>query len=536
MKSWVLTLAILPSLAFPLLAEDEGHHHEELTDQQLGTVRFPVSCAASVRKPFERGVALLHSFWYEEAEREFGQIANHDPKCAMAQWGLAMSQWHQLWNHPDAATSKKGRAEIKQARGLHAGTARERDYIDAMKAFYSRKGSFDRRATAYSRGMEKVFDRNPDDHEAAAFYALSLLAANQGDDPNFTADKKAAAVLEKLFATEPNHPGVVHYLIHSYDKPQLAQLGLPAARRYSQIAPMAPHALHMPSHIFARVGLWQDDINSNLASIAATRKTAALHMGGEGHQFHAMDFLFYAYLQSGRDADAKALIEEVKAMPDTVHDMYGTGYNPRAAALVRFGALFPLELHHWSEAAELTPTAMAGSAEDHVVYWARAIGAAHLGNAAQVRKEAEQLEGIHSSLVAKKKKDFAEEVEEEHKQVLAWLSAAEGRYDDALAILRAMADKDDSLGEEPQGIPTREMVAEILMLAKRPDEALAQYETDLKFNPNRFNGLYGAAQAAEMAGRQEKATQYYAELVKVCAGSNSDRPELSRAKGLVAQK
>src|SRR6267378_7489205 len=532
MRIVVLAVIVTLCLRLPGWADDEGHHPEDLTDQQLGRVHFPVSCAAAVQKPFERGVALLHSFWYEEAEKQFTEIAQDDPKCAMAQWGLGMSQWHQLWNHPDAATTKKGAVEALKAKALHAKTARERGYIKALLAFYAGKGEFEKRAQAYSAGMQRVHEKYPDDHEAAAFYALSLLAANEGDDPNFTADKKAAAVLEKLFANEPDHPGVAHYLIHAYDKPQLAQLGLPAAKRYAQIAPMAPHALHMPSHIFARVGLWQDDIHSNLASIAATRKTAAMHMGGEGHQFHAMDFLFYAYLQSGRDADAQALIEEVKAMTDTVHDMYGTGYNPRAATLVRFTALFPLEVHRFSEAAALTPTGAAGSAEDHVVYWARAIGAAHLGNAAQVRKDAEQLEGIHSSLIAKKKKDFADEVDEEHKQVLAWLSVAETRYEDALAILRAMADKNDPLGEEPQGIPTREMVAEILMLAKRPEQALAEYETDLKFNPNRFNGLYGAAQAAEMAGRQEKASQYYAELVKVCAGSNSDRPELNRAKGL----
>ena len=536
MKSIAFTLALVLCCVFPLLADDEGHHHEDLTEQQLGSVHFPVSCAVPAQKPFERGVALLHSFWYEEAEKEFADIAKDDPKCAMAQWGLAMSQWHQLWNHPDAATTKKGLAEMKKAASLHAPTPRERDYIAAMKAFYGGKGDFYARAGAYSKGMEKVYEKNPDDHEAAVFYALSILAANQGEDPTFAAEKKAAAILEKLFATEPDHPGVAHYLIHAYDKPQLAELGLPAARRYAQVAPAAPHALHMPSHIFARVGMWQEDINSNLASVAATRKTAAMHMGGEGHQYHAMDFLFYAYLQSGRDADARALIEEVKNMPDTIHNMYGMDYNPRAATLVHFTAMYPIEMHHWADAAALTPTAVAGTAEDSVVYWARSIGAAHLGNTEQVRKDAEQIDAIHTKLVAEKKKDFAEAVDDDHKQALAWLSVAEGKYDDALAILRPLADKNDSLGEEPSGIPTREMVAEVLMMAKRPEQALAEYETDLKFNPNRFNGLYGAAQAAEATGKQQKAAQYYAELVKVCAGSNSERPELSRAKGLVAEK
>jgi hypothetical protein len=403
MKTFGCVLFLSLCLSSPLFADDEGHHHQDLTDQQLGTVHFRVSCAAAEQKPIERGVALLHSFWYEEAEKEFAQIAKDDPKCAMAQWGLAMSQWHQLWNHPDAATTKKGRAEVKKARSLHPHTAREREYVEAMKAFYGGKGDFEARAKAYSKGMEKVYRDNPDDHEGAAFYALSLLAADEGNDPNFTNDKKAAAVLEKLFATEPDHPGVAHYLIHAYDKAQLAQLGLPAARRYAQIAPMAPHALHMPSHIFARLGMWQDDISSNLASIAATRKTAAMHMGGEGHQFHAMDFLFYAYLQSGREADAKALIEELKAMPDTVHNMYGMDYNPRTAMLADFIALYPLEVHHWAEAAALTPTAVAGTAEASVVYLTRAIGAGHLGNADQARRDAEQIDLIHKKLVSEKK-------------------------------------------------------------------------------------------------------------------------------------
>jgi hypothetical protein len=536
MKTWYWTLAVVLCCALWAVADDEGHHHEDLTEKQLGTVHFPVSCAPAVQKPFERGVALLHSFWYEEAEKEFADIAKDNPKCAMAQWGLAMSQWHQLWNHPDAAATKKGLEEARKGAKLHAATARERDYIAAMKAFYGGKGDFYARARAYSKAMEKVYERNPDDHEGAAFYALSILAANEGNDPTFANDKKAAAILEKLFATEPDHPGVAHYLIHAYDKPQLAQLGLPAARRYAQVAPAAPHALHMPSHIFARVGMWDEDIQSNLASVAATRKTAAMHMGGEGHQFHAMDFLFYAYMQSGRDADARALIEEVKAMPDTIHNMYGMDYNPRAATLVHFTALYPIEMHHWADAAALTPTAVAGTAEDSVVYWARAIGAAHLGNAEQVKKDAEQIDAIHKQLVEQKKKDFAEAVEEDHKEALAWLKVAEGKYDDALAILKPLADKNDSLGDEPSGIPVREMVAEVLMMAKHPGEALAEYETDLKFNPNRFNGLYGAAQAAEAEGKQEQATKYYAELVKVCAGSNSERPELSRAKGLVAEK
>src|SRR5579864_1744428 len=370
MKIFALTLTVVLCCVFPLLADDEGHHHEDLTEAQLGSVHFPVSCAASVQKPFERGVALLHSFWYEEAEKEFTDIGKDDPKCAMAQWGLAMSQWHQLWNHPDAATTKKGLTEMKRAQSLHAATPRERDYISAMKVFYGGKGDFYARAGAYSKGMEKVYERNPEDHEAAVFYALSILAANEGNDPTFAAEKKAAAILEKLFAAEPDHPGVAHYLIHAYDKPQLAELGLPAARRYAQVAPAAPHALHMPSHIFARVGMWQEDIDSNLASIAASRNAAETHMGDAGHQYHAMEFLIYAYLQSGREREAKRVIEEVKTLPK-MNNMYGADFDPQISAEVEYSASYVTELHLWKDAVALPLLTDNGDGDSSLTYKAR---------------------------------------------------------------------------------------------------------------------------------------------------------------------
>jgi predicted Zn-dependent protease len=544
MKHVACLLLLLSLLVF---ADDEKdkdhHHHEDLTETQLGTVHFPVSCAASVQKPFARGVALLHSFWYEEAEKEFVQIAKDDPNCAMAHWGIAMSIWHQLWDQPEEKIIARGQEEVNAARKLEQkATPRENAYIAAIAAFYtdsqqsdSQKLDHEARAKAYSEAMKKVYESYPDDHEAAAFYALSLLASGPHDDATFANRKAAAAILEKLFASEPDHPGVAHYLIHAYDKPQLAQLGIPAARRYAQVAPAAPHALHMPSHIFARVGLWQDDIKSNLASVAATRKTAAMGMGGEGHQFHAMDFLFYAYLQSGREADARALMDEVNAMPE-MHDMYGVGFDPHLATEANFAALYPLEMRDWAAAASLTPVAVPGTAEDSTGYWAKAIGAAHLHQPEEVKKDVAAIEAIHQKFVSEKKKDFAEGTENDLKQAQAWLAFAEGKYDDAVETLRPMADKEDALGDEPQGIPTREMIAEILLEAKRPQQALAEYQTDLKYNPNRFNGLYGAARAAEAAGKQSEANEYYALLLKDCDGSNSSRPELNRARKLLAKK
>jgi len=530
------TLAAFADAA--VVYDDQGHHHEDLTAAQLGTVNFPVSCNPVVHKSFERGVALLHSFWYEEAEKEFIQISVDAPNCAMAHWGVAMSLWHQLWNQPDKTVIQRGLDEVHQAKTTDGPiTPREKAYIAAIAAFYSdsKKLNHDARAKAYSDSMKKVYETYPDDHEAAVFYALSLLASEPHEDATFANRKQAAAILEKLFATEPDHPGVAHYLIHSYDKPQLAQLGLPAARRYAQIAPASPHALHMPSHIFARVGLWQDDINSNLASIAATRKTTAMHMGGEGHQFHATDFLFYAYMQSGRDAEAKALIDEIRAMPNKHDDMYGKGYDPHAATLAHLSALYPIEMHDWAAAASLPSAEVAGTAEDSFTYWARAIGSAHLRKPDDARKDLAAIESIHKKLAAEKS-EFASAVEDDRKEAQAWLAFAEGKDDDAVEAMRALADKEDSLGEEPEGIPAREMIADMLMEAKRPQQALAEYQTDLKLHPNRFDGLYGAARAAEAAGKHNDAAEYYALLLKVCDGSNSTRPELSRAKELVAQK
>ena len=538
--AWLLVLSCLCTLSAS--ADDEKgdkdhHHHEDLTETQLGTVHFPISCAASVQKPFARGVALLHSFWYEEAEKEFLDIAKDDPNCAMAHWGVAMSIWHQLWNDPDETVIARGRDEVNAAKKLSAkGTPRENAYIAAAAVFYS-KSKLDHaaRAKAYSEAMKKVYESYPEDHEAAAFYALSLLASEPHHDETFANRKAAAAILEKLFATEPDHPGVAHYLIHSYDKPQLAQLGIPAARRYAQVAPAAPHALHMPSHIFARVGLWQDDINSNLASVAATRKTAAMHMGGEGHQFHAMDFLVYAYLQSGREAEAQKIIDEVKAMPP-MHDMYGMGYDPRTFALSQFPAVYALELRHWADAASLTPVKGAPTGDYAITYWARAIGAARSGNLKQAHNDLEEIENVRQKLMAEKRTDSAEAAEQDHQEAAAWIAHGEGKDDEAIATLRKLADKNDKLGNEPRGIPAREMLADLLLEAHRPQQALAEYQTDLKLNPNRFNALYGAAQAAGQSGKQPEANQYYATLLKTCEGGSSTRPELNRTKELLAKK
>jgi tetratricopeptide (TPR) repeat protein len=529
----ILLFALAFLLPCYLTADDEGHdragHHEELTEAQLGTVHFPSSCSAAMQKPVERGVAMLHSFWYEEAEKEFEQIEKDDPNCAIAHWGIAMSLWHQLWNRPELAVLQRGGEQLKGAEHLQA-MSREKDYIKALEAFYKHpKRSYEKRAAAYSDAMQKVMQRNPDDHEAAAFYALSLLAADPGKGNTYR--EKAAAVLEKLFAVEPNHPGVAHYLIHTYDKPDMAQQGLSAARRYAQIAPAAPHALHMPSHIFARLGLWQDDIDSNVRSIEATRKEAAMHMGGEGHQFHAMDFLVYAYLQTGREADAQKIIDEVKAMPQ-MHDMYGMGFDPHLAALSDFQVSYSLELHHWSDAAQLSPVEGTTDWNRSFAYLARAIGSARSNNVAQARKGVGELEAIQKRLEPGRKTDQGayEGVTNDLTIAKAWLAEAEGRHDEAVGLLRPLADKEQGEAEASEGIPVHEMLGDIFMEANRPLEALVEYEATLKNNPGRFNSLYGAAQAGEKTGKSDKARGYYSQLLKNCDGSKSDRAELKHAK------
>ena len=537
MKRLLLMLAIVVYCVWPALADDDAHHHDDMTPEQLGTVHFTTSCVIEVQGQFERGVALLHSFWYEEAEKQFNQIVQEDPRCAMAHWGVAMSIWHQLWNHPDRKTIKKGFAEVKKAKAMHSTDDRERGYISAIDAFYSgsKRRDYQDRAAAYTKVMETNYQRHPEDREGAAFYALALLASAPDRDTTFANQKKAGAILETLFAQEPNHPGIAHYIIHSYDSPQLAELGLPAARAYAKIAPAAPHALHMPSHIFARLGLWQDDIDSNLASIAATRKTAAMHMGGESHQFHAMDFLEYAYLQSGREADAQRLIDEVKAMPETKDNMYGSDFDPRTDTLVVFSARYALELHHWSDAASLPLVPGASVGDNAVTYWARAIGAARSGNLAEAQKDIAEIASIRKTLAKQKKTEFIDYIDADRKEAEAWLAYAQGNHDQALKVVRTIAEKQEAEGDEPLAIPAREMLADMLADMNQPIQALAEYEKDLQFNPNRFDGLYGAAHAAELAGKNTEANTYYAQLLKVCNGAASNRPELSKAKALVAK-
>jgi tetratricopeptide (TPR) repeat protein len=393
----------------------------------------------------------------------------------------------------------------------------------------------EKRDQRYLIGMEKLYRQYPEDHEAAAFYAFALKDSDRDDDPTQPERKEAAAILEKLFLVKPNHPGVAHYLIHTYDYPGMAELGLPAARRYAKIASAAPHALHMPSHIFARLGLWQEDIESNLASVAASRNSAATRMGDEGHQYHAMEFLMYAYLQSGGEAEAKRLIEEVRSLPK-MKDMYGTDFDPQISALTSFSAAYAVELHHWKEAEALPLISPVDNADASTTYKSRAIGASRSGDVPTANANLQAIQELHATLVKEKKvPNFViKAVEDDQRVAFAWISHAEGRNDEATKALREIATREQGIFSPDGGIPAHEMLGDMLSEMGQPEQALTEYEAELKVNPNRFDSLYGAGRAAEILKLSDKANGYFNQLVKICAGTNSSRPELTYARGVLS--
>jgi tetratricopeptide (TPR) repeat protein len=532
LKSTVLVLISTLSLAPDLRSTQEPQHRHD-TDEQLGTVSFPTSCAPAVQSQFERGVALLYSFEYEVADAQFQEVATKNPRCAMAYWGQAMTLYHQLWSRPTKADLAQGAQLLAKAYSLHPPTARERDYIQALSVFYSHTDtlSHTQRADAYCKAMQGVYERNPNDHEAAIFYALSLLASGPDQDPNLTNAKAAVAILNKLYDEQPNHPGIAHYIIHSCDNPAMASLALPAARKYASIAPSSPHAVHMPSHIFARLGLWQDDINSNLAAIRVADGMAAHHHVMH-HKVHSMDFLEYAYMQIGDDASAKAIIEQIAAIrPDQMDPEFQNYLQVRQA---EGPAKYALERRQWKEALALQPTAGAPPDVQLVTYWGRAVGAGHLHDAPAAQDALKHYDELLEATRKGPRAYIVDGLKNEHQLVQAWAAYAAGNSDDALRLLRAVADNQDKVGKGETELPAREMLADMLLDLQRPQEALTEYEISLRTDPNRFNGLYGAAQAATQLQRKDKASTYYTQLLKNCEGIHSDRPELTQAKTLLA--
>ena len=524
---------LIISLALPSAALRADTLSSAKPPDQLGKVNFPTSCPAEVQPTIEKAVALLHSFQYKESEQTFAGAAGREPKCATAYWGKAMARFHQLWDFPDDKTLKESRKDIEKAQKLHSTNPREQGFISAAAAFFQKKSKMSHadRIKAYSAVLERLYGENPGDVEIGSFYALSLVSLAEEDNDNEIVDRqKAISILDPLLQRHPDHPGVAHYMIHATDRPEFAAQGLDAARRYAAIAPDSAHAIHMPSHIFVRLGLWQDSVASNIAANASGAHAAEMHLAESHYQTHAMDFLSYSYLQSGQEAKAREVIEH------TGH-VVGASDEDKAYDRAYLAARTALELHRWKEAAALPAPAIRKNWQD-TTYWARAIGAARSGDVAGAEsqvKELAQLVADREKRSIKKGYTASTEKATDLREAEAWLSFAKGKSDEALRELRAAADHQDKNGGESVSIPAREMLADMLLELKRPTEALAEYKTVLKNSPNRFDGLLGAARSAQAAGDVGSAQSFYAKLAQVC-GAGADRPELAEAKTYLAQK
>jgi hypothetical protein len=526
-------------LIAPGLSAQVTHHHATEGSTRLGRVAFPTSCRPAAQREFLRGLALQHSFWYEEAAKAFHAAAAADSTCGMAYWGLAMSYFHPLWWQREAGLGlAEGQAAAVRAAALGAPTRRERDYITAVGAYYQDYATAEPRTRirAYADSMAKVHQRNARDPEAAIFYALALVASAPPGDTALSNEKRADLILDSLYARYPNHPGLAHYLIHANDSPQLASLGLNAARRYARIAPAVPHALHMPSHIFLRLGLWDEAIASNERATAEGRRYQAEQQmpGTWFHNLHTLEFLEIGYLQEGRDAEARRIVQEAGAVREI------TPATPLGAA--RWLAVIPLryalERGEWREAAALplhpVPESGPGTALA-ATRFGRALGAARSGDTTSARSEVRQLDSIVASLRERKKPEDADYVETLRQAAAAWLALATADTAEALRLAAAAADRQDMRAEAPY-LFARELQGELLLQSGRSSDALAAFDSALKLVPHRARSLYGAATAARQSGDRAIARQRYQEYVALMAKGDGQRPELQAAQRFLATR
>jgi hypothetical protein len=503
------TLALAPRFTFA----HEDHVHEAVSAEELGTVHFPISVDSKTQAEFDRAVALLHSFEYEQAERGFRSIADRDPSCAMAFWGIAMCNYHPIWGPTTQADFDRGRVAIETAAKLGGKTDREQSYIAAIGTYYEDADRLDAsaRKVAYEKAMEQLHARFPDDLEGTIFYALSILGNAPTTDKTYATQKRAAALLNSVLPKAPDHPGVAHYLIHSLDYPGLADLALPAARAYAKIAPSAPHAQHMPSHIFTRLGLWEESIQSNLAAQRAARALMAKTHPGSTYfeELHEMDYLTYAYLQLGRDTAARKIVDAMRAVSHLNQQ------TPQAAyAFAAVPARFALERHQWRDAARLTvaPAWFTWNQcpwAEALTHTARGIGAARSGNLPEARDALARLDSLHQVLAAVKEGyNWADQAEVERREVEGWIAHAEKKDDEAVRKLRSAADLEDSIDKNPVTpgalLPAREQLGDLLVELGKAGEAAPAYEEVLKSSPGRRNSLRGLEEAKRSLSRRSE--------------------------------
>jgi hypothetical protein len=532
--------AILLTLAS---ARGLTQQHQYGNDEKLGAVQFSTSCNEPAQTEFNRAVALLHSFQFSRAIDGFNAALGRDPTCAIAYWGIALSDWGNPFapGVRDTGQLQLGRENVERGKGVGARTERERSYVAAVGKLYAGLESSTQQARllAYRDAMGYVAAKHAQDHEAQIFYALALAAAQDPEDKAYADRLKAGAILESLFAQEPTHPGLAHYIIHAYDVPALADRALMAARRYAEIAPDAPHALHMPSHTFTRLGYWQESIDSNVAAAAAARR-----QGQTAEELHASDYEIYAYLQTGQDKVAARIVNslpQIASRFDPKALLIGAG-PPSAGyfALAAIPARYALEREDWQQAEELAPQETPYPYADAMTWFARGLGAARLGHAAPANEAARALQRIQESLLSANEPYWARQVEIQAIAVGAWSALAAGKNKDALRQMRSAAELED--GTEKSAVtpgplsPARELLGEMLLKMNEPIKALQQFEATLKREPRRFRALYGAAHAAQLSGRRDTSQKYFRELLRVCAHSDQPaRSELQDAEHSILQ-
>lgn len=528
----------------PEAADMESHEHTMQPSAELGTVDFPIACTPEAQAEFNHGLALLHSFFFPPAIQSFEKVIELDATCAMPYWGIAMSRLGIPWSPTPSDALVAGQEAVDAALALGGKTPREQAYIEAIAAFYQDHATQDHgtRARAYEAAMAQLVTDFPDDSEAQIFYALALNITASPTDKSYANQTKARAILEPLMATYPHHPGVIHYLIHTNDYPSLAAQGLEAAERYAAIAPAAPHALHMPSHIFTRLGYWQESIETNRASaeVAQASLPADAAPGTAVEQaLHDKDYMMYGYLQLAQDHAAKALVDEVSAVKQA------TGGFTAAYALAAMPARYVLERGAWDEAAALTlnPPAFAWERfpqAEAVLVFARGLGAARSGDVAAANQEMAQLHALHDALVAANDGYWSGQVAIQITEVAAWIALAEGKHEEALTLMQEAAAAEDLTEKHPVTPgplkPAHELLGELLLEVGDPAAALAAFERSQAIEPNRFMGWYGAARAAELAGDDAKAYHYYEQLVALAANADSERAELMAAQAFLAQQ